>query len=344
MNGLVRRIYAFVRRVFPLSLKVKLSQLVFAYSGKPFVRKDKVVREKKFPKGERGGLVISADFEMAWAWRYTKTGADHIRKGQVERYNIPTIIKLLDQYKVPITFATVGHLFLTSCKKGDHDWMRRIPHFDDHWKFTHGDWYDHDPYANYKDTPEWYAPDLIKMILDAEVKHEVATHTFSHIDFSDKNCPPEVADDEIRACVEAAKPYKLSLKSIVFPGGTWGNITVLKKHGIQIYRKNEDFDLAYPYRDEHGLLVTNSSGTLEYNLAYGWTPAYYLKRLKKYIDKAVSTGTIAHLWFHPSLDPSILETVFPAFFSYVDKKRQDGDLWIGTMDEIAEYINENKIV
>jgi len=344
MRKIIRRIYGNLRKVNSPRINGMLSKMVFAFSGKPFVKNDDIEPAKKFPNKEKGGLIISADFEMAWAWRYSKTGSDHLKKGQIERENFPKIITVLEKYNIPITFATVGHLFLEQCRKGDHDWMKRISHFDDHWKFVQGDWYDHDPYSNYKEAPEWYAPDLIQMIINSNVNHEIGTHTFSHIDFSYKNCPPGVAEDEIKASKEAAKPYGINLESIIFPGGTWGNIEILKKHGIQIYRKNVEHDLAYPYRDKHGLLVTNSSGDLEYNPDYGWSYQYFVKRLKKYIDKAIKTNTVAHLWFHPSLKSSILENVFPPFLQYAGEMRDKGLLWIGTMRSIAEYINRNKII
>ena len=321
-----------------------LSRLAFALTSRPLVRKDIISPALKFPNKEKGGLIISADFEMAWAWRYTKTGSDCRQKGGAERQNLPKILKLLEQYTIPITLAIVGHLFIEGCKPGDHDWMARIPHFDDHWKFTEGDWFDHDPYSDYTTAPEWYAPDLIQLILDSRVCHEVSSHTFSHIDFSYKNCPLQVAEDEIIACQKAAEPFGINLKSMVFPGGTWGNIEVLKKHGFLIYRKRCDFELAYPYRDEYGLLVSSSSGCLEHNVNYGWSADYFVNRLKKYIIKAITTGVIAHLWFHPSLNPYFLDNIFPRFFEFASRQREKGDLWIGPMDEIAAHINKNQIV
>jgi peptidoglycan/xylan/chitin deacetylase (PgdA/CDA1 family) len=344
MKKILIKVYSFIRHIAPASFNGWMNKVVFLLKGKPTVKPDNIDPAKKFPHGEKGGLIISADFEMAWAWRYAKTGSDYLKKGQKERKNFPKIIDILEKYNVPITFSTVGHLFLEKCNKGDHDWMRRIPHFDDHWKFIEGDWYDHDPYSNYKEAPEWYAPDLIQMIIDSKVNHKIGTHTFSHIDFSYKNCPSGVGEDEIKACKNAAEPYGVTLKSMVFPGGTWGNIEALKNHGIQIYRKNVEHDLAYPWRDEDGLLVTNSSGALEYNPDYGWSAQYFVKRLKKYIDKAIKTNTIAHLWFHPSLDPFILKNVIPFFLEYAAERREARDLWIGTMEEIAEYINKNKIL
>ena len=173
---------------------------------------------------------------------------------------------------------------------------------------------------------------------------EATLNDFKSIDFSDKNCPSQVADDEMKACKQAAVSYNVDLKSIVFPGGTWGNIDVLKNHDFKIYRKRCDFELAYPYRDEYGLLVSASSGSLEHNLAYGWNAEYFINRLKKYITKAIQTHTVAHLWFHPSLDPYFLEDIFPKFFEFAAGQREKGDLWIGSMSQLAAHINEKKVV
>jgi len=340
----MRRLYKNLRQRLDDRRKGQLSKLIFVLTNKPIVKKDFIEDSKKFPNSEKGGLIISADFEMAWAWRYTKTGVDHLEKGKIERENLPKIICALEKYNIPVTFATVGHLFLKTCKKGNHDWMTKIPYFDDHWKFNNGTWFDHDPYSNFKDAPEWYAPDLIQMIIESKIDHEIGTHTFSHIDFSDRNCPADVARDEIIACINVARPYGINLKSIVFPGGTWGNIEILKEYGIKIYRKNEDYDLTYPYRDKYGLLVTATSGPIEFNLSYGWSTDYYVARLKKYIDKAIETNTITHFWFHPSLNPVFIHEVFPEVLEYADRLRNKGLLWIGTMGSIADHINNNKIL
>lgn len=341
---MIKKAYVNFRKNLSDKNKGRLSKMAFSLSDRPKVLSDNIPADKKFPGGEKGGLIISADFELAWAFRFSKTGADPIAKAMQARENFPGIIKVFDDNNIPITFATVGHLFLEKCEKGDHDWMRRIPHFDDHWRFLEGDWFDADPYTDHKKDPAWYAPDLIKMIQDAKAEHEISTHTFTHMDCTYKNCPPEVMDDELKACIEVAKPYGVTIKSLVFPGGTWGNIESLKKHGIDIYRKNVEHDLAYPWRDKQGLLVTNSSGALEFNRGFEWSADYFVNRLKKNIDKAIETNTIAHLWFHPSMDPFFLKEVFPPFFEYAAKKRDSGKLWVGTMKAIADHINKNNLL
>jgi len=327
----------------PKNIKSKLTKLTFMFSDKPFVKKDNIPVEMKFPEGKfLGGMIISADFELGWAWRYSKTNPNPDKMANQARLNFPHIIELLDKHEIPITFATVGHLFLESCNNGDHDWMARIPHFDDHWNFTKGDWFDCDPHTHWEKAKNWYAPDLIKMIQEAKIKHEISTHTFSHIDFSDKNCPPEVAEDEIKACIMAMKPYGLKPESIIFPGGTFGNNAVLKKFGINIYRKNVEFDLAYPYFDNLNLLVTPTSAS--FGKQHVWTSKYYVQYYKKYIDKAIKTNTIAHFWFHPSFDEWTLNMVLPPILEYAQKKHQEGKLWIGTMKNIADHIIQKKVM
>lgn len=330
-----RKIYTTIRSLTGDKYRAKMSKMIFDLGLKPTIKPKE--GEQLYPSGGKGGLIISADFEMAWAFRYSKRTKDYLSAAARERKHVPILVKLFEDYHIPITWATVGHLFLSSCNEGDHDWMARIPHFDDHWLFTEGDWYDHDPYTDYITDSAWYAPDLIEIIVNSSVPHEIGCHTFSHMDCSYKNCPPEVLNDELKACKEVAKDWGINFKSLVFPGGTHGNYSVLAKHGIKIYRKNTEYDLSYPYRDNFGMLVTTSSGS--FGKTYDWSAEYYIRRFKIIIDKAIKTGTVAHIWFHPSVDGWTLENVIPRVLKYASEKRDDGDLWIGTMGDIADFIN-----
>lgn len=336
---MIRILYSKIRRRMPRKIRSLMSKIIFNFSGKPFWKSDNINPGKKFPNQERGGMIISADFELSWAFRYSKRNNDFLSPAKQARVNFPFLLELFERFNIPITWATVGHLFLDKCTKGDHDWMARIPYFDDHWQFLKGDWYDHDPYSTYEKHECWYAPDLIEKIVRSKVGHEVGCHTFSHINCKDQYCPPVVLDDEITACENAAKKYDIKLKSFVFPGGTAGNYRVLVKHGFKIYRKNIEVDIAYPFFDENGLLVTPTSDRLGNN-GLGWDADYFLFRFKKYIDKAIKTNTVCHFWFHPSIDEWFLYKIFPRILEYADLKRKQKKLWIGTMGDLAEYIGE----
>jgi peptidoglycan/xylan/chitin deacetylase (PgdA/CDA1 family) len=281
---------------------------------------------------------------MAWAWRYSKTGKDPVLMGLRERANIPILLKLFDRHKIPITWATVGHLFLESCEQINgkaHPELRRLPHTDDHWQFTNGDWYDHDPCTHWKEANVWYAPDLIDDILQSNVNHEIGCHSFSHLNCSDRYCPSEVLDDELARCVYLANCKGIRLRSMVFPGGTNGNYAILKKHGFSCCRYNDPkWDLFYPEKDAYGLLRLPSSASIGAD-PFSWSLSYRMKRYRAYIDKAIQRRTVCHLWFHPSLDEHARDAVLPALLEYADCQRDAGNLWCTTMDGLSSFC-ENK--
>ena len=197
-----------------------------------------------YPAGAKAAVVISADLEMAWAWRYSKKNEDAValalQKAEQTRKNLPALLDLFDQFNVPVTWATVGHLFLEGCNRPNgraHPDLPRPPHFENEfWRYVQGDWLDGDPCSDYHRDPAWYAPDLLRSILSAKVKHEVACHIFSHIDCSEGNCPPEVMDSELAQCQRLAGNFGISLRSFVFPGNLTGNFISLKEHGFNAYR------------------------------------------------------------------------------------------------------------
>ena len=318
-------------------IRKHLSKVLFSLKNRPSLD-PKIKGNKK----DKAIFVVSADFELGWAFRYSKSSSNPEKRAKQTRENFTFLLKMFEQYKISITWAIIGHLFLRECKKGDHDWMHRIPYFENrNWSYNKGDWFDCDPYTSSEKGKGWYAPDLIENILNSKVKHEVGCHSFSHIDLTYKNCPPEVAEDEIRACVEAAKDWGITLKSFVFPGGTYGNFEVLKKYGFTSFRKTLKYELTNPFIEGNGLVVIPVSNGLGDN-GLGWSKEYYIKRLKKYIDRAIKTGTVCHFWFHPSIDEWFLHNVFPEILSYAAEMREQGKLWITTMEEIAEYINKEK--
>ena len=147
--------------------KGRLSKLLILSGLKPMVN-----RKVRSPF-RQGIVVFSADFEMSWAFRYSKTlGSKAVEVGLKERQNVPVLLELLDKFQIPVTWATVGHLFLNECKRDDqevvHHEMPRPSYFENrNWIFDSGDWYDHDPCTNIRSDPAWYASDLIELILSA---------------------------------------------------------------------------------------------------------------------------------------------------------------------------------
>jgi len=206
--------------------KSQLSKLKFALGLNPKIEPSRENYEKFIPNRYKAVCLISADLEMAWAFRWSKSANNPIElapKNSIQtRNNVPLILQLSEQYNIPITWATVRHLFLESCEKinnNAHSDVQRLPYFENtNWKYKSGDWFNSDPCTNYYKDPAWYAPDLLKMIIENPVKHEIGCHTFSHIDCSDNICSKEVFASEINKCKKLANEYDIELKSFVHLG------------------------------------------------------------------------------------------------------------------------------
>jgi peptidoglycan/xylan/chitin deacetylase (PgdA/CDA1 family) len=327
---------------FPM--KSYLSKLSFEVGRNPKVEKPENAKQL-IPKPYKSVLMISADFELAWAFRYTKTQknpvANAIEKARVARKNFPGIIELCEKYNVPITWATVGHLFLDSCSKENgvaHKHLERLNHFESpYWKFDEGDWFKDDPCGNIKDDPEWYATDLINMIINSKVNHEIGSHTFSHIDCRESVCTPEVFKSELNECKKVASEKNIDLKSFVFPGHTLGNIDHLAGLGFTSYRSNFVNTLGYPTQRSDKLWEHKS--TVEFDIRTNWSMKYHIYRYKKIVDRAIKNNTNCHFWFHPSMPHQFLTDIMPALFEHIDKRRDE--IWPTTMGEYTNWLNQN---
>ncbi|MDQ3915625.1 MAG: polysaccharide deacetylase family protein [Actinomycetota bacterium] len=292
-----------------------------------------------WPDPHRACLVVSADLELAWAWRYANLFDDPLeaalRLAAQSRENVPALLETFRRFELPVTWAVVGHLFLDSCSAPGgrpHPEAERLPYFsNDLWTFPAGDWYEHDPCSGLSSDPAWYAPDLVDDIRAADERHEIGCHTFSHVDFSDDRCPPEVARFELEATLAAARSRGVEIETMVFPGNRAGNLAALRDAGFTGYRYHDRAHLDVPRRDAFGML--RIPGGLCWEKPVGWPVRPWVSALCRAVDAAIESGTLLHLWFHPSCEPVNVEEVFPAVLDHVASA---GDaLWRATMRDVV---------
>jgi peptidoglycan/xylan/chitin deacetylase (PgdA/CDA1 family) len=282
----------------------------------------------------KAAVSISADFELNWAWRELSPKERDFR-GLRARKNFPYIVKLLEDHTIPITWATVGHLFLESCGRGKgglpHPDMPRPPS-NERWV---GDWYIHDPCSDYRKDPLWYAPDLIQKLLESNVPHEIGIHSFSHIDFSPPKSNEELVEREIEKCATSMEPYGMKPRSLVFPFNNNGHsyLYLLSILGITAIRHRDDtVRLSYPERTESGVYKIYESMNLR-------RPRYYdyLEKAKMFIQEAAKQNAAFHIWFHPSDPTEVFENEFLRIIEHIHKVREEGVVWVATMKELAAY-------
>ncbi len=295
---------------------------------------------KYVPTPFKAVVLISADFELAWAPRYDKQNDQPLNYAldlaKRERKNIPDILELCDKYEIPITWATVGHLFLDQCSK--HPEMPQVPAYQGRfWDFSGKDWYEHDPGSDVKHAPEWYAPDLVKKILDSKTQHEIGCHTFSHIDCREEICPKELMEAELNACQNLASDWQLSLRSFVHPGHTIGHLPSLKKAGFTSFRTDYQNLLGYPKNQNEGLWELQQTAEIQFRK--GWSPQYHVKRYVEIIKRAIRTNTVCVFWFHPSFDSRVTREIMPGVFDFLKSHREK--IWITTHGRYCDFLNQN---
>jgi hypothetical protein len=116
-------------------------------------------------------------------------------------------------------------------------------------------------------------------------------------------------------CQELAQRRGVKLKSFVFPANLGGNLASLKRCGFIGYRWRSHFELDVLRRDEFGLW--RIPGGISWETPMGWSAGAWLTALKRCVDAAISSGTVLHLWFHPSCERADVEIVLPALLEYI---------------------------
>ena len=111
-----------------------------------------------YPSSHNACLIISVDFELAWAWCRVNGKPEPLSyardMARQARQNFPELLSMFEHYGIPATWATVGHLFLERCSMKDgqvHPEVLRIPYFaNEYWNYTEGDWFGIEPGSTFQ--------------------------------------------------------------------------------------------------------------------------------------------------------------------------------------------------
>lgn len=305
---------------------------------------------------DTGQLVISLDTELSWGSFDTAGVSTYKQAYWNTRPIIISLCDLFDEYDAPVTWALVMHL-LDDCdgheelNTPDYEWV---------------DWFNAVPCATKVEKNLWYAPDIFDQIRSTEVDHEIGLHGYSHLIMGAEGCTQEAAESEIRKAIEVAKRNGLDPDTYVFPRNNIGHLDVLRDAGIQFYRgvdarwyerrttgpfrktlrfADEALQWTPPVvtpRETNGLVELPGSQILRpFRGPWRHTPQNsQLVRARKGLDRAVSTGGVYHLWFHPfnlGINPGKHLDLVKDILSYASELRDSGQLEICTIADAARY-------
>ena len=136
------------------------------------------------------------------------------------------MISLFEQYRIPVTWAIVGHLLDYNWNYGNNishkEYLRPI------YKNEQNDWFANKPKKGEEKLPIWFdSNNYIDTIKKSKVGHEIASHSYAHIKYNINISEANVKID-VNNSKKIHNKYNLEFKSFVFPYNLEGHHNVLK--------------------------------------------------------------------------------------------------------------------
>ena len=269
-----------------------------------------------------GNFYLSFDFEMFWGISDLGVDSPYINNNIANVDSVfPSILKLLDEYGVAATFATVGLLF---SNRNDISEFKK---------------YDI-PYINSKLNPFINLDKILKLedkiifggvALETLLKnknHEIASHTFSHFYCLEKNVTIDDFENDLIYFKKITNHYEI--KTLIFPRNQFNPkfIPVLKKYGFKFLRVNNESSFIYKTRirysyfirllrlidryfpiskisvskiiEKDGVFLQNDSRFFApYISKLSFIESLKIKRIKKEMTFCAKNNLDYHLWTHP---------------------------------------------
>lgn len=174
-----------------------------------YLGRDRPEKIVTFSVDVEGGVALSHAPKEKW---------DYFRRLWNVRESLGRLILLFEKYKLPVTWAFCGHLFLEKCD-GNHGY---------HEEDWFGDWFSHDPGDGTQKDSGWFLPDVIRA-LSRNPLFEIAYHSFGHFKYTD--CTEETVLKDLTFARNLRAEWGIDLDTFVFPYNRCGYFDFLTGEG-----------------------------------------------------------------------------------------------------------------
>ena len=282
-----------------------------------------------------GTLTISIDLELAWG-NWDNLAPHHIHSIETNERMISTrLLEIFDRYEMPVTWAFVAALL-------DYDSAHQMP----------------------GDAALWYAPDVIEAITSARVTHDLGSHGGRHRYFNELNNQDAIEDLQFAKYIHDKND--LAMRSFVYPRNKVARTDLLAAQGVQVYRgedrawhqsiRNRQVHLGraanlidkmlpitpqFVRPEVDGALLNVAGSTLflgRDGVRRFVHPSVMYSKLEKGLRRAIATGGVFHLWFHPSNfwnNTELQFAIFEQFATHAADLVERGELVIKPMAAFA---------
>lgn len=277
-----------------------------------------------------GALVISLDFEINWGVRDQQTLAQYGPNLLGVRQAVPAMLGLFAEFRLHVTWATVGLLFFQTKAEMLANLPAVRPQYADPNLSPYlaldqvGEDEAHDPYH--------FGHSLIRQI-QATPGQEMASHTFCHYYCLERGQTAESFRHDMQAAVQVAAAQSMALKSLVFPRNQYNAeyIATCQELGFTSYRGNEQswiykerseeqqamykrgarlLDAYMNLSGQHTARWSDMAASFPFNIPASrflrpWSgrlkalEGLRLRRILNGMEHAARSGEVFHLWWHP---------------------------------------------
>jgi peptidoglycan/xylan/chitin deacetylase (PgdA/CDA1 family) len=268
---------------------------------------------------DKGIFIISIDAEFAWGFidmldtKLARKYIDIIKKRS--RMNILRILKISEELNVPITFGFVGRLLL-------------------------------DDGQSYNSV--WHARDVFQQVLSSRVEHEIACHSFSHIDFS--RCSREEAQQDIRMCKRVMKDFGVDPVSFLYPRNRIGYLDILERERFKTFRykirhKYAKYSSLNLFKQQYNLpskinkLLAIPANYLFQSSSYMVSTALWITTLEALKEISVKRKVL-HIMLHDYIESNIIILYLKHILTYAKKLENRNLVEIRTMRETYEELKD----
>jgi len=282
-------------------------------------------------------VVISVCLELLWGYLDTKNYNRIMMILNDKTHGKKTIywlLNVLDKYNIPVTWATVGGLFLE--KDEIIDVLRRKKST----RIVEGN--------SKAILDSLYGKDIVEEILSSRISHELGYHTFTHTVL--KGSSYDVAELEIREGVRIAKKrFGVKMKSFVFPKNEIEYIDLIKKYGFTVFRgknmwKSKKIGIGGKFiqiisAERVNIIDFNNIKCLPTSMLFDNPFPSPLLIATRGMRRG--KGCIFHISLHPEsfLDYGLnLRLQFELFLRYISRMHRRGMLDIMTMNQVVEVV------
>lgn len=262
-----------------------------------------------------GKLIISYDCEGVWGM------LDHMNDLDQSVFNKNTLIqiyqellKIHEEYQLNATFAFVGAFIMSSDEFASHvsehpnakqaiEWLESIISKENKFK-----------------EEDLFIPDLIKLIKNSNLDHEIASHGFSHV-IMDNNIDQSSIKFEIEGISKTAQKHEIDIETIIFPRNIVNYNFLMRANFIKAFRdapynpfKIKFFKRAYslikefsPITKSQQLNTVHKKIVIPGDFFINWRSgarklipiSLTVSRFRRAIKHAIKNDGIVHIWLHP---------------------------------------------